>query len=79
MEETQVKINILGVNHQPVVSHIKLHQIHLTINHIGGVMVSVPPASSVADRRFEPQSGEIEDYKIGICCFSASAKNAALN
>ena len=33
-------------------------------------------ASSVVDRGFEPQSGHTEDYKIGICCFSA--KHAAL-
>jgi hypothetical protein len=28
------------------------------------------------DRGFEPRSGQIQDYKIGICCFSA--KHAAL-
>jgi hypothetical protein len=28
-------------------------------------------ASSAIDRRFEPQSGQTKDYKIGICCFSA--------
>ena len=39
-------------------------------NHIGGVMVSVL-ASSAIDRRFEPQSGQTKDHKIGICCFSA--------
>ena len=33
-------------------------------------MVSVV-TSSVVDRGFEPQSGQIKDYKIGICCFSA--------
>ena len=38
-------------------------------------MVSVL-ASSVVDHGFEPQSGKIKDYKIGICCFSA--KHAAL-
>jgi hypothetical protein len=38
-------------------------------------MVSVF-ASSAVDRGFEPWSGKIKDYKIGICCFSA--KNAAL-
>ena len=26
---------------------------------------------SVVDRGFEPQSGQTEDYKIGICSFSA--------
>ena len=33
-------------------------------------------ASSEVDRGFEPRSGQIKDYEIGICCFSA--KNAAL-
>jgi hypothetical protein len=47
----------------------------MSMNHIGGVMVSVL-ASSVVDRGFEPQLGQIKDYKIGICCFSA--KHAAL-
>jgi hypothetical protein len=44
-------------------------------NRIRGVMVSVLP-SSVGDRGFAPWSDQIEDYKIGICCFSA--KHAAL-
>jgi hypothetical protein len=43
--------------------------------HIGGVMVSVL-ATSAVDRVFEPRWGQTEDYKIGICCFSA--KHAAL-
>ena len=38
-------------------------------------MVSVL-ASSAVDRGFEPRSGQTNDYKIGICCFSA--KHAAL-
>ena len=33
-------------------------------------MVSVL-ASSVVDRGFEPRSGHIKDFDIGICCFSA--------
>jgi hypothetical protein len=33
-------------------------------------------ASSVEDCGFEPQLGQIKDYKIGICC--CSAKQAAL-
>jgi hypothetical protein len=33
-------------------------------------------ASSAVDRGFDPRSGHIKDYKIGICCFSA--KYAAL-
>jgi hypothetical protein len=40
-----------------------------------GVMVSML-ALSVVDHGFEPWSGQIKDYKIGICCFSA--KHAAL-
>ena len=31
-------------------------------------MVSVL-AASVVDRGFEPRSGQIKDYKIGICCY----------
>jgi hypothetical protein len=27
--------------------------------------------SSAVDREFEPQTGQIKDYNIGICCFSA--------
>ena len=38
-------------------------------------MVSVL-ASSAVNRGFEPRSGQIKDYEIGICCFSA--KHAAL-
>ena len=45
------------------------------LNSIGGVMVSVL-ASYVVDCGFEPWSGQIKDYKIGKCCFSA--KHAAL-
>ena len=28
-------------------------------------------ASIAVDRGFEPPSGQTNDYKIGICCFSA--------
>ena len=42
---------------------------------IGGIKVRVL-ASSVVDSRIETQSGQTNDYKIGICCFSA--KHAAL-
>jgi hypothetical protein len=38
-------------------------------------MVSVLTSNAV-DRGFETRSGQIKDYKIGICCFSA--KHAAL-
>ena len=44
-------------------------------NRIGDVMVSVL-ASSAVDRGFEPRSGQLKDYKICSCCFSA--KLAAL-
>ena len=44
-------------------------------NRIDSVMVSVL-ASNAVDRGFEPRSDQIEDYEIGICCFSA--KHAAL-
>ena len=33
-------------------------------------------ASNVVDSGFEPRSGQVKDYKIGICCFSA--KHAAV-
>ena len=39
-------------------------------HRIGGVMVSVI-ASSAIDRGLELRSGQIKDYKISICCFSA--------
>jgi hypothetical protein len=47
----------------------------ITLNRIGGVMVSVL-ASSEVDRWFVCLSGQTKDYEIGICCFSA--KHAAL-
>jgi hypothetical protein len=34
-------------------------------------------AWSAVDRGFEPRSDQTNDYKIGICCFSA--KHAALS
>jgi hypothetical protein len=33
-------------------------------------------ASSAVDRGFESRSGQIKNYKIGICCFST--KHAVL-
>ena len=44
------------------------------MNRFGGVMISML-ASSKIDRGFEPRSGEIKEYEIGICCFST--KHAA--
>ena len=40
-------------------------------NRIGGVIVSVL-ASSVVDRGLELRYGQTKDYKIGICCISAT-------
>ena len=34
--------------------------------------------SSAVNRGLEPQSGQIKDYEIGICCFSAKYINGAL-
>jgi hypothetical protein len=48
---------------------------HNVVNRIDGVMGSVLDSSAV-DHRFEPRSGHIKDYRIGMCCFSA--KSAAL-
>ena len=45
------------------------------MNRIGGAMVSVLDSIAV-DRGFDPRSGQIKDYKIGICCFPS--KHAAL-
>ena len=44
-------------------------------NRIVGVMNGLFVSSAV-DRGFEPRSGQIKDYKIGMCCFSA--RHAAL-
>jgi hypothetical protein len=45
-----------------------------TNDNIGGVLVSVL-ASSVVYLEFEPRSCQTRDYKIDMCCFSAT--NAA--
>jgi hypothetical protein len=42
---------------------------HMSLNRIGVVMVSIIPSSAV-DRGFEPRSGQTKDNKSGICCFS---------
>ena len=57
---------------------IQLHKSYKTcicLTRTGGVMVSVF-VSSVEDSGFEPRSGQTEDYKIGMCCFST--KHTAL-
>jgi hypothetical protein len=46
-------------------------QFNITItNRICGVMVSMF-ASNTVDHVFEPRSGQMKDFNIGICCFSA--------
>jgi hypothetical protein len=45
--------------------------LNFIFNRIGGVMVSVLVSSRV-DRGFEPRTGQIKNYKIGICYFSAT-------
>ena len=45
------------------------NNIHMYI-YIGGVMVSSVLASSAVDHGFDPRSGQIKDYKIGMLCFS---------
>ena len=47
----------------------------IIVNRIIGVMVKVL-ASSLLDRRLQPQLSQTKDYEIGICCFSI--KHAAL-
>ena len=42
----------------------------VSVNRIGGVIVSVLTSSTV-DRGFLTRSGQTKDYQIGICCFSA--------
>jgi hypothetical protein len=66
-------------------------ELHIFLNYISGVLVSVLVSSvvdrgfehwssvlvsSVVDRGFEPWSGQTKDYEIGMCCLSA--KHAAL-
>ena len=58
-----------------VITNNKQSNYQSNTNHIGGIMIRMF-ASSVVDRWFEPRSGQIKDYKIGVCCFSA--KQAAL-
>jgi hypothetical protein len=48
---------------------------HFIINRINGVMVNVSARSWVRGG-CESRSGQIKDYKISMCCFSA--KHAAL-
>ena len=47
----------------------------ITITYISdriGCVMAIVLASRAVDRRFEPLSDQTEDYKIGICCFSAN-------
>ena len=64
----------------PIIAFSNGYMVHFILSfifkdRIGGVMVSVLALSAV-DRGFESQSGQINDYKICICCFSA--KHTAL-
>ena len=54
---------------------IVLIVVYLLFYRIGGIMVSVLD-SNVVDREFEHRSGQTNDNKIGMCCFST--KHAAL-
>jgi hypothetical protein len=65
--------NIVFIIHH--ISQYPIYFVENTLNHIGGVMVSMLTSSAV-DRGFESRPGQTEDYKIGICC--CSAKHAAL-
>ena len=44
----------------------RLNMFYLTINHIGGIMISVL-ASNAVGRGFELRSAQNKDYSIGIC------------
>ena len=72
-----LKVALNTITHRLVLSENNniTKNTQMSMNHIGGVMVSVL-ASSAVDCGFEPRSGQTKDYKIGICCFSA--KHAAI-
>ena len=78
----------ITVTTAPVVKHVTIYYIDLCNvnqkfyvinslcdNRIGGIMVSMLVSSAV-DRGFNPRSGQIKDYNISICCFTA--KHAAI-
>jgi hypothetical protein len=50
-------------------------RLQITSKRISGVMVSVLVSSAI-DCGFEPQSDQIKEYEIGMCCFSG--KHTAL-
>ena len=52
-----------------IVCYININSIQ-KFTRIDGVIVNIL-ASSVIDRRFEPQTSQTKDYANGICCFSA--------
>jgi hypothetical protein len=56
-------------------NHYTTDEVCVSLQAHRGVMVSML-ASSRVDHGFEPRSGQIKDYKTGICCFSA--KHTAL-
>jgi hypothetical protein len=51
-------------------THVKIIYRHSTHDCVVGVMVSILTSSGV-DCGFDPGSGQIKDYEIGICFFSA--------
>ena len=66
------KLNRYSSHHNHLSNNPFMHYLDISkiLNHIVGVMVCML-TSSVVDRGFEPRSGQTNDYKIGICCFSA--------
>jgi hypothetical protein len=55
--------------------HIRIH-LNIKFNIYNLCNIKLGLVSSAVDRGFESWLGQTEDYKIGICCFSA--KHAAL-
>jgi hypothetical protein len=63
---SEIAHNLNSNRHQIYLCLQLMENILRILNHIGSVL-----ASSVVDRGFEPRSGQIKDYEIGMCCFSA--------
>ena len=66
MYQTYHFIHLLTILHS-FITYLKKKKI--LIDHITATVVIVL-TSGVADHGFEPWSGQIKDYKIGICFFS---------
>jgi hypothetical protein len=71
MQQIHLQQIIMLIPHSSL-KNIVLHKIKI---RIGDLMVSVV-ASTAVDRGLEPRSGQTQDYKIDMCCFSA--KHVAL-